>query len=740
MKFEIQELSYDVCVVGGGLSGVCAAIAAARLGSRVALINNRGYIGGNASAEMYITVNGATGAQEFNFFAREDGIIEEILLENLHRNPEGNRYIWDAVLLDFIFSEKNIDLYLNTTVFEAETEDERILCVLAVSSVCEQCYRFFAPVFIDDTGDGTLGWLAGANYAVGRESRETYGEQIAPETADDWVQPSTLVFYGRDIGRPVKYIPPSFAMDIEKDTKLLQNRVIPPNSFARNQWYYELGGDKDQTHGMTDIMNEQRSFVYGVWDHIKNSGKYPADNYDLAYVSCMPAKREWRRLRGDVVLTENDLVNQTQFEDVIAYGGWSIDLHALEGVYSDDIQNRHFILKGIFRIPFRACYSENISNLLVASRCLSASHVAHGSTRLIATLCMIGHAVGAAAHLCSKKGIGARELYEKHMDELRFVLTRDGHTVLGIPYRDEADLAQGAKITVSSTKAAGITEADGEVKLDFPMALVMPTGNGLNSISLFCRASEDTELKINVYLPSNHESYNPETLIYQASACVSRSDSAQRVILPLCLGVEDRYVFIQIEQNSNLFLAFSRKLQPMVLTLIRRENERVTTWDVTERCVKKYIYRQPAYSLCFEAAGVELYGKDNLTNGYFRPYDGTNLWVADGVENEFICIDLKSPQCLEKLVITFDSGFNREYKNALPHDYNVMPETVRNFDVYLLNNGAEEHVCEVKDNYKRVRTLPLYGKEADSVKIVFRATNGTKNVRVFGVSLYGEKQ
>lgn len=736
MQVETKKLSYDVCVVGGGLSGVCAAIAAARLGSRVALINNRGYIGGNASAELYITVNGATGAQEFNFFAREDGIIEEILLENLHRNPAGNRYIWDAVLLDFIFAEKNIDLYLNTTVYAADTEGDRIRAVDALSSVSEERYRFSAPVFIDDTGDGTLGYLAGAHYMVGRESRDTYGEQIAPEVADNWVQPSTLVFYGVDTGKPVKYIAPRFAMDVAKETKLLKNRVIPPDSFARNQWYYELGGDKDQAHGMTDIMNEQRAFVYGVWDYIKNSGKFPAENYDLAYVSCMPAKREWRRLRGDVVLTENDLINQTQFDDVIAYGGWSIDLHALEGVYSDDIQNRHYILKGIFRISFRACYSENISNLLVASRCMSASHVAHGSTRLIATLSMVGHAVGAAAHLCAKHGVSARELYRSHMDELRFVLTKGGHTVLGTPYRDAADIAQSARLTVSSTKATGVTKADGTVRLDSAMALVLPVGKGLPSLSLFAAATEDTALSYKVYLPSNHESYNPETLLTSGSVRIPASATPEKVTLPLCLDVQDRYVFIQLEPNDKLSLAFSREMQPMILTLVRRKNEHETTWDVEKRCVKDYMYRQPSYSLCFEADGADCYAKENLTNGFMRPYDGANLWVANGVDGEFIELALDKAQPLDKLVLTFDSGFNRVYKNARSYDFDAMPEVVRDFDVYLAANGKERLVQSVRDNYQRICSLPMGGKTADRVKIVFRATNGVNAVRVFGVSLY----
>ena len=730
MQVEHFTKKYDVVVVGAGLSGITAAIAAARLGSTVALINNRGYVGGNAGCELFITVNGATGAQEFNFFAREDGIVEEILLENLHRNPNGNRYIWDAVLLDFLFAEQNIDLYLNTTVYAAATEGNRIRSVDALSSISEAQYTFVSDTFIDDTGDGTLGYLAGAHYKIGREARSEYGEKIAPEVADNWVQPSTLVFYGTDVGHPVKYIPPKFAMDIH-DTKLLSGRVIPAESFWRNQWYYELGGDRDQTRQIDDIMNEQRAFVYGVWDYIKNSGNFPAENYDLGYVACLPAKREWRRIVGDVVLTENDIVNQTVFDDVIAYGGWSIDLHALEGVYSEDIQNRHYILKGIFEIPLRACYSENIENLLVASRCMSASHVAHGSTRLIATLAMVGHGVGTAAHLCAAEKITPRELYQTRLDELRRLLTRAGHTVLGHPYRDDADLAQRGKITASSTKPSKVDTVDGYVKLDTHMALVTPCGAGLSTLTLIGKCEADTELCYRLYLPSNHESYNPETLLYTGK--VSLKAGEERFVLPFASDVRNRYVFIDFETNEHISLAIRREMQPMVLTLIRRENTKNTTWDVVECAVKKYMYRQPPYSLCADLAGADYYAPSQVQNGFCRPYDNPNLWVSDGnADGEWLSVTLDRAQPLSRAVLTLDSGFNRVYGNSHTYDYDAMPEIVRDFDVFV----GEEKIAEVRDNYRRICTFDLGGRVSDTVKILYHATCGAAEYRVFELSVY----
>ena len=745
MQVEKKELHYDYVVVGGGLSGICAAIAAARLGLRTALVNNRSYVGGNAGAEVYVAVNGATGTSEFNFFAREDGIIEEILLENLHRNPAGNRFIWDALLIDMIYSQDNLDLYQNTTVYGARMEGGRIISVSALSSVSEEQYEIYAEMFTDDTGDGTLGYLAGAEYMVGREGRAEYNESIAPEQADHWVLPSTLIFIGKDTGKPVRYIPPKFAMDIHK-TKLLTGRVIPPDQFARHQWYYELGGDRDQTRDYVKIMDEHRAFAYGVWDYIKNSGQFPAENYDLEYVASMPGKREWRRIKGDVVLTERDIVEQTQFNDVIAFGGWSIDLHALEGIYSDDIQNRHYILKGIFRIPFRSCYSVNVENLTVASRCMSVTHVAHGSTRLIATLSMIGQAVGTAAWICCRDGITPRRLYETKIDELKRTLGRYDHTIPGTPYRDPMDLAQNARVRVSSERKFGCLDVKGFRILDENAALVYPAGGRTPDLRIRYRARKDTSLTCAVYLPSNYESYNPETLVWRQAIPVSAVGEEGDW---LTLGIPDRseyknrYIFLEFEANPEIELAYGDD-QPGVISLVKKPNERTTTWDAVKKCRKEFFYRPYGGCICFEAMGAGVYGAENLNNGYRRPYRAANLWVSGKLGSkpgyEWIEIELQEAKHVTVLVITFDSGLNRRYVNTRMHDFDVMPELVRDYDVYVRENGEYRLAGEIRGNYQRVGRVDLRkeGKavKTDCVRIVIRSTNGVDCARVYAVSLY----
>lgn len=764
MQVEEKKLYYDYVVVGGGLPGICAAIAAARLGLKTALIHNRGYIGGNAGAEVLVAVNGATGTSEFNFFSREDGIIEEILLENLHRNPAGNRYIWDALLMDMIYREPNIDLYLNTTVYGARTEDGRIVSVSAVSSVAEEQYEFFAGIFTDDTGDGTLGYLAGAEYRKGREGKAQFGEQIAPDEPDDWVLPSTLIFMGKDTGRPVPYIAPEFAMDI-RQTKLLSGRVIPPDNFANNQWYYELGGDKDQTHDYQEILAQHRAFVYGVWDYIKNSGKFNAENYDLEYVSSMPGKREWRRLSGDVILTENDIVNQTQFEDVIAYGGWSIDLHALEGIFSDDLQNRHYVLNGIFRIPFRCCYSRNVENLLIASRCLSVSHVAHGSTRLIATLSMIGQAVGTAAWLCSKNNISPRQLYKKELQRLQRLLTRDDHTVTGIPYRDPEDLAQTAQVRASSVKEYGSLKAEEYYDLKENAALVLPIRAGTDRIQVVCRAKKASALSLSVYLTSNGESYDPHVLFCEKTAAVKVGENIVSFSLPELSALGDRYVFLEFGAEPDLALGCRRaKLtvsalheqcgkspwqeqeqygpydMPGVVCLVRKRNLRDTTWDASKRCRKEYFYRMLPQTFCFSLGNVCMYGAQNVINGYKRPFGGVNLWVSDDrVEGEWLELAFLSPQPVKRLVITFDSGLNRRYVNTRAHDFDAMPELVKDYDIEICRGGSWKRTAAVRGNYQRVNRIDLPEDGlADALRILFHTANGVNCVRVYEVSAYAD--
>ena len=735
MALRNQKKKYDIIVAGGGFSGVCAAISAARLGRRVALLNNRSSIGGNAGVEGYICVNGATGTQEFNFFAREPGIVEEIILENMHRNPDGNRWIWDALLIDRIQAEPNLDLYLNTTVISAAVENGHICSLTAIGTQEESETEFYADMFIDDTGDGTLAALAGCEFRYGREARSEFGEKIAPEKADKWVLPSTMIFYGKDVGHPVKYQAPSFALDVHK-TKLLENRILPENDFYHNFWYYELDGDLDQTADYAKILDDQRAFIYGVWDYIKNSGKFRSENFDLEYVSSMPAKRESRRILGDYLLTENDLVNQTQFDDPIAYGGWSIDLHALEGIYSDDIQNRHYILNGIFQIPYRSCYAKDADNLFLCGRSLSVTHVAHGSTRLIATLGMIGEAVAAAAHLCISHKTTNRGLYKNHLPELKQTLLRMGHTMFGERFAAPDDLARSAKITASSVAPCASGSPESFLRLDWDAAICLPSCRDTLTMRIFAKAAEQTKLSYTVFIAANDFSYAPNIPVASGTLSVPACEEGQWLEFTEAVP-GNRYLFVCFERNPAVSIGRTSETLPGVLCLLRKEINNPCVYSAMTRTVKSSMWRRTPYAFTFSCPGNEIYSPDNLTNGYLNPYNGTNLWVsAEDAPGQYVEVGFGKTVTVSRLELTFDADPDRRLRNSVPSDISVIPQLIADFDVAVCTEGNWQIVREVRGNYQRICRVPLSSMKCDRLLVIIRGTNGVRRAAITALSVY----
>ena len=332
-----KEIVSDITIAGGGLAGVCCAITAARSGLRVALVQDRPVLGGNASSEVRLWALGATSHMgNNNRWAREGGVIDEIMVENLHRNPEGNPVIFDSLLLDKVSEEANICLYLNTAVYYLTKLDaETISSITAFNSQNSTRYQFKSPYFCDATGDGIVGFLAGAAFRMGAENREEFGEMFAPDKEYGELLGHSLFFYSRDTGKPVRYVPPSFAL--QDITQIPRFRSFNSKDHGCKLWWIEWGGRLDTIHDTETIKWELWKIVYGVWDYIKNFGAFPdAVNHTLDWVGLIPGKRESRRFEGDYMLRQQDIVERTDFEDAVSYGGWSIDLHPADGVYSPE--------------------------------------------------------------------------------------------------------------------------------------------------------------------------------------------------------------------------------------------------------------------------------------------------------------------------------------------------------------------------------------------------------------------
>jgi len=315
-KRLLQKVSInaDLVVVGGGLGGVCAAIAAARAGLQIVLVQDRPVLGGNSSSEVRLWVLGATSHMgNNNRWAREGGVIDEILLENAYRNPEGNPLIYDTILLEKVAEQKTITLLLNTAVYDVEKIDkDNIKSVKAFCSQNATEYELAAPLFCDASGDGIVGFLSGAAFRMGAESKAEFGEGFAPEAEYGELLGHSLYFYSKDTGKPVKFVPPSFALnDI---TQIPRYKSFNTSDFGCRLWWIEYGGRLDTVHETENIKWELWKVVYGVWNYIKNSGQFPeAENLTLEWVGTIPGKRESRRFEGDYMMKQQDIVEQKFF-------------------------------------------------------------------------------------------------------------------------------------------------------------------------------------------------------------------------------------------------------------------------------------------------------------------------------------------------------------------------------------------------------------------------------------------
>jgi hypothetical protein len=413
------EREYDFCVVGGGMAGTIAAIAAARHGARTALIQDRPMLGGNASSEIRMHICGAHGENN-----RETGILEEMLLENHYRNPLPNYSIWDSVVYGTAKYQDGLDVYLNASVCEAAMDGDSVASVTAWQFTAETWWTIRAHLFADCSGDGILAPLCGAEYRMGREAREEYGESIAPVDADAKTMGLSCLFQAREYDHPRPFIAPDWAYTFTKEEDLRGRGV---DIRKTNYWWLEVGGDKDSIHHTEELRDELLRIAFGVFDYIKNYSpqKEQFANWDLDWQGFLPGKRESRRYIGDHVLVQRDIEAEGRFEDIVAYGGWSMDDHFPAGFYHPEKGTIFHPAPSPYGIPYRSLYSRNIRNLFCAGRNHSASHVAMSSTRVMATCSIMGQAVGTAAAIAARKGLSPRGVCEQALRELQETLMDD---------------------------------------------------------------------------------------------------------------------------------------------------------------------------------------------------------------------------------------------------------------------------------------------------------------------------
>lgn len=485
MRLRYEEKHYEVIVVGGGMSGLCAAMASARQGVHTALVHARPVLGGNASSEIRIHISGADQSLKQPDYA-EGGLLYELMLENKYCNDNYSYSLWDMVLFDKAKAEKNLDIYFNTVMYDCETEDDRIVAISCVQETTEMRYRLTAPVFVDGTGNGTLGYYAGAEFRAGSEPKSEFNEVHAPEEPNNYRMGNTILLRARDMGHPVKFNPPSFAKKLTE--KQLAKRIHcakmrdtidcsespDPEEYKRTSmtssacndygyWWLELCGEGDDIiTEFETIRDDLMAYAYGLWDHIKNGDEgihdHEAENFALEWVGALPGVRESRRLIGDYILSETDILDHKIFDDAVCYGGWCVDLHAPHGLLDfDKLPSDCNFYEGVYTIPYRSYYSKNIKNLFMAGRDISTSRLGLASTRIIGCCAIGGEAVGIAAAMCRKYDCDPREL-TPHMKELQQKILKEDGFLPGFKNEDPDDLALGAKVSATYAEVGGEAE------------------------------------------------------------------------------------------------------------------------------------------------------------------------------------------------------------------------------------------------------------------------------------------
>ena len=730
MSAHAGAVSTQVAVIGGGLTGVSAAIAAARLGARTTLIQDRPVLGGNSSSEIRMHICG--GASGHHRFGRETGIIEELRLENAYRNPFDRPPLWDWLLWESVRREPALTLWLNTRAGEQVelSADGAITHVLCRQAHTEKSFWLQADLFIDCSGDGEVAMRAGAEFRMGREARSEFGEESAPEKPDHAVLASSLMFEARDVGRPVPFHPPSWAKDFPGDQDLpFRHHALPRlaqgTGLGKGFWWIEFGGWQDTIGEDEAIRDELVAILFGVWDHLKNHGDHGMENWVLDWIGAVPGKRESRRFLGDYILCQRDIEKQTLFPDRIAYGGWPIDLHPPEGIFSPEPPCDQRQAADFYSIPLRSLYSKNVPNLLFAGRNLSASHVALGSTRVMGTCALVGQAAGTAAAMAVARGLRPREFAEHHVHHLQQQLLRDDCYIIGLRREDPGDLAPKSHITASSVRA--LEERTGEERVPVPPAVVqgfVASESRIAQAAVFLLSSSGSpaRARLRLYRSQSLKHFRPEELLAEAEVLAPAGEPGwvtAQLDAPLQPG---SFYFLELEPRDPLFWFASAEELPGTQT---------ARWQETG---ERWQRRRGTFR--FQLSPVHrLYRPDWVVSGIARPEEEPNLWLSEAGLPQWLEFEFGEPTLLSEVTFLFDTDLGQQFISTTP------ATCVKG---YRLDRWASSHwqpVLEERENHQRLRRHRFSPVTSHRYRLTvletWGAPPGRPEARIYEVRLYG---
>lgn len=747
-----MEEKFDLVVIGGGLAGVSAAVSAARLGCYVGLVQDRPVLGGNSSSEIRVPIGGAC---DFNPGSRETGVIEELFNTDRSKNHDPiwagtMNSNWDLVIYNIVKKEKRIKLYLNTVakdVILSNNDKQKIKKVKCYQVGTEKEIILESKIFIDATGDGSIAFKAGADTRMGREPKEEFNEMLAPEKGDKFTQGSSLLFRAKDIGKKVPFEPPDWVQDFKDDNELCYRNH---NDIKSGYWWIEVGNPPFNTISDNDkIYKELLRQLLGVWNHIKNYGDHGADNMVLDWVGSVPGKRESRRIIGDYILNENDIKESKLFKDRVAYGGWFLDIHTPGGIlkkkeppestfkdHGEELEKKHVT---VYSIPFRALYSKDIKNLLMAGRQISVTHVALGSTRLMATCATTGQAVGTASYLCKKYNISPREVYREHLKELQQLLLKQDCYIPQIENEDPEDIARKAKVTASSSsvlkfkngKVAKIYQPPHQnyvsvSNLEKERAQLFPVTSGyIDFIELFLESkiSRSEKVEIGLRKAKNIRDFSNAKNITTYRAQISPNGSSW-VRFDIKQKVEPfRFYWITVKSGEGIFWKYCEESIPGVMA--------------ASKIIKKWFLIRGHYSMRICPISSP-YGPENIISGVTRQENWTNIWISDPEKGlpQSIELNFGNNEEFNCIILIFDT--NLSLSHMLTPPLFKAPECVKDYSIFYEENSKWRKLLEVKDNFSRRRVHYFNSIKTKKIKISVFNTNGCNSARLYEVRVYNE--
>ncbi len=740
-----EEGPYDVVVVGGGLAGCAAAIAAARHDCSVALIQDRPMLGGNASSEIRVAVSGDTTHEPWD--PGETGIIEEL-------RPPGLRGDYSKHYEQVVRRQPGLDLFLNTRATGAEKmNDTTIAAVETIDVHTGQRRRFSGKMFIDCTGDGWVGHWAGAAYRRGREARSEFDEPAAPEKADAYSLSTSLnMSHIARHDQPVEFTAPPWCpqwtscdqFDQSSKKTVHSHGDLPPEGWhTRRQstgrhpdspspgcgtWWLECGGTQDTIADAERIRDELFLIKLGLWDHVKNHCPTYRDanrNREFVWTSHIAGKRESRRLEGDYILSQRDYMQRTIHPDTVLYAGYDVDPHHPQGFWTTGPQAfrlYHFKVS----VPFRILYSKNIDNLMMAGRNVSATHLAFNGIRVQRITCMMGQVVGTAAGMALCHGTTPRGVCYKHMAPLQQTLLRDGCYLMGMKNEDADDLALGAKVTASSHGTLDDLRAPhgGTIHdLDVARATMFTAKTTqLDAVELYLRSkrTESVTVPLTLCAASKLGDFSSKQVLASVEARVAPG-SAGWVRFDLSAKLHPgRLYYVWLPATEGL----QWDLYPTEMKGTARAYGGLQ-WQAMSHCYRhRLIPGGEPVSQEGLASSYQLV-PENVVNGWNRAVHGApNAWAPDArqVGLHWIELDFGRPVALNEVHVTFQ-----------------LPEMAA--DAYQLRAGDGVNwrtVCTVAGNTQRRRVHQVDAVRAPRLRLVFKGNpDADKRVRICEIRVYG---